>query len=251
MALFMNLSWLLPSGKGIPVLMYHKVWPGINDDLTITPEKLREQWEWLKNEGYSTLSLTDYLDIVSGRKQYAGKQLLITFDDGYRNNLTYAYPLLKELGWQATFFIIAGTLDGAIPALPDGPDQKMSPAELRTLDPANVQLALHGYKHENMGNINLTASADALQRSMQAFEHIGLPWHKVLAYPYGARPGKDLPRLKQLMTGMGVTAAFRIGNKVSEVPSADMYELKRIDIRGTDSLTDFKIKLKKGKLKPF
>jgi hypothetical protein len=64
-------------------------------------------------------------------------------------------------------------------------------------------------------------------------------------------PGKHFPQLKRIMAEMGIKAAFRIGNKVSEVPAPDMYELKRIDIKGTDTVADFKIKIKKGKLKPF
>jgi hypothetical protein len=53
------------------------------------------------------------------------------------------------------------------------------------------------------------------------------------------------------MSDFGIEAAFRIGNKPQRSPATDLYELKRIDIRGGDSLEEFKIKLRKGKLKPF
>ena len=247
----MNLSWLLPSGEGIPVLMYHKVWPGISDALTITPEKLREQWQLLRSEGYQPLSLPAYLDIATGSKQLAGKPILLTFDDGYRNNLTYVYPLLKEFGWQATFFIITGTIDGALGDEADEVEQKMNLDELKQLDPAIVQLAMHGYTHEDMSKISLIEARKSLERSMQVFGSSSLQWHRVLAYPYGARPGKDFAALRQVMAGIGIKAAFRIGNKVSEVPAKDVFEMKRIDIKGTDTLENFRVKLKKGKLKPF
>ncbi len=247
----MNLSWLLPSGKGIPVLMYHKVWPGISDSLTINPEDLRTQWEYLRTEGYQPLSLPDYLDIVTGKKLVSGKPLLLTFDDGYLNNLTYVYPLLLEFGWSATFFIITGMLDGTMSNDSGGPAQMMSAEDLRQLDPAVVQLAMHGYLHENMSKITNAEILDALHQSIRAFTNSGLQWHKVLAYPYGARPVGDFSSVKKAISVMGISAAFRIGNKVSEVPATDLYELKRIDIKGTDSLADFRVKLKKGKLKPF
>ncbi len=248
----MNLSWLLPEGKGIPVLMYHKVWPGINDQLTITPERLREHWEYLKKEGYKTVSLQEYLDVVNGKRPQPEKVVLLTFDDGYVNNLTYVYPLLREFGWQATFFIIGGMLDGSYPEKGQGADEKMNAEHLRSLDPALVQLAMHGYHHKHMGNVGFEETLGELQESLNACVKSGLPFNMVWAYAYGGRPkGTQLAKLKQRMREIGIFAAFRIGNKVSAAPSPDSYELPRIDIKGTDTTKELAIKLKKGKLKPF
>jgi len=249
----MNLSWLLPAGNGIPVLMYHKVWPGTNDNLTITPEKLREHWAFLKQEGYHALSMPDFLEIIHGRKQAPDKAMLLTFDDGYRNNLTYAYPLLKEFDWSATFFIIANTLETEKQPDESEAEQKMTIEELRMLDPATVQLGMHGYEHKNMNEVSFKELRDEVVNSVKASETSKLPFSKVFAYPYGARPSgsKKLKKLKQLMTELGIEAAFRIGNKVSKVPAPDLFEVKRIDIHGTDTIEMLKIKLTKGKLKPF
>jgi peptidoglycan/xylan/chitin deacetylase (PgdA/CDA1 family) len=249
----MRFHWLLPSVKGIPVLMYHRIWPGLRDGLTLTPEQLREQWLFLKTNGYQCLSLPAFLDIARGVKPKPEKAFLLTFDDGYRNNLTYVYPLLQELGWCATVFIIGDTLDGTATPVNSDTDEKLTVAELKSMDPEIIQLGLHGYHHENFKGTPPAGIEDALRKSMQAFENAGLPYHKALAYPYGARP-KDAAALKQvkdIMRQLGIAAAFRIGNRPASVPANDLYEIKRIDIRGEDSLRDFKIKLKKGKLKPF
>lgn len=249
----MDLSWLLPEVKGIPVLMYHKVLPGICDHLTITPEKLREHWTYLKNAGFQTLSLPDYLAIVAGTRPKPGNAILITFDDGYVNNLTYAYPLLQELGWQATFFIIGATLNNTYRDMGLGGELKMGPDELRNLDPAVVQLAMHGYQHLNMADVAIDDAVLELHEAAAAFKRAGLPYYMVWAYAYGGRPGSShqLALLKQRMKEMGIVAAFRIGNRVSRVPALDPYELTRIDIRGTDTLNELRIKLRKGKMKPF
>lgn len=249
----MNWSWLLPAGKGIPVLMYHKVWPGRNDDLTISPERLREQWMYLKGEGYTTLSIGEYLEIAKGQKQAPRKAVLITFDDGYRNNLTYAYPLLKELGWNATFFIITNSIEGVTEPVDHEAEQKMTPEELKSLDPATVQLGMHGYAHRNLGKIGIEEMERELTNSVNAFSNSGLQFAKVFAYPYGGRPSdkETLNKVKELMTASGIEAAFRIGNRVSKVPAPDIFEIRRIDIRGTDTISTFKTKLAKGKLKPF
>ncbi len=249
----MDLSWLLPEGKGVPVLMYHKVWSGICDHLTITPERLREQWEYLKNAGFHTLSLLDYLAIAAGTKPKPDKAILITFDDGYVNNLTYAYPLLQELGWQATFFIIGATLNNTYRDMGHGPDLKMTLEQLRMLDTAVVQLAMHGYHHLNMADVPVDDSLQELQEATAVFKRAGLSYHMVWAYAYGGRPrsSHQLALLKQRMKEEGITAAFRIGNRVSQVPALDPYELTRIDIKGTDTLKELGIKLRKGKMKPF
>jgi len=249
----MRFHWLLPSVKGIPVLMYHRVWPDLRDGLTLTPGQLREQWLYLRDEGYRCLTLREFLDISHGVKPCPDKAFLLTFDDGYRNNLTYVYPLLQELGWSATIFLIAGTLDGTTVPVADGPDAKLTVAELKSMRAEHIQLGLHGYHHENFKETPAAAIETAIRRSVQVFEDAGLEYYKVLAYPYGARP-KDkqvLAQVKDILKQLGIEAAFRIGNRPASVPPADLYEIKRIDIRGEDCLEDFKIKLKKGKLKPF
>jgi hypothetical protein len=92
-----------------------------------------------------------------------------------------------------------------------------------------------------------------LKSAIDAFNGSRLVFHRVFAYPYGGRPKERATKaeFRQKMKNIGVTAAFRIGNQVSKVPVPDIFEIKRIDIRGTDTLDEFRIKLKKGKLKPF
>ena len=231
--------------------MYHRVWPDTNDGLTISPRKLKEQWLYLKNEGYNTLSLSQFSDIIKNKLPYSEKSILLTFDDGYYNNLQYVYPLLKELNWTATFFIIADTLSKTEdePAI----NRKMNLQELKSLDPAIVQFGLHGFHHEHFSQLTNEQVQKVLEQSIHAFEMNSLPFHKVLAYPYGDRPKdkKQFDELKNWMKANGIEAAFRIGNKVAKIPVKDVYEIKRIDIKGTDTMDQFQIKLRKGKLKPF
>src|SRR6185312_11265829 len=209
----MRLHWLLPTRKGISVLMYHRVWPGMSDGLTIAPEKLREQWTFLRNEGYHILTLSDFIQIINGTKSTPPKSILLTFDDGYRNNLTYVYPLLKEFKWAATFFIVANTLDGVSTEEIDPVKQQMTSEELHSLDPSIVQLGLHGYHHEDFNKLQLAEMKKVMEQSIHAFQKTGLQFYKVFAYPYGARP-KDkalFVEFKNWMKSIGMNAAFRIG----------------------------------------
>lgn len=247
------LHHLLPRVIGIPVLMYHHVLPGSNHKLSISPEKIREQWQYLCDEDYKCLSLNEFLDIASGNtKNYPEKCFLLTFDDGYTDNLTHACPLLKEFGWTATFFIVTGTLDGSVPTEGDPLGDKMTLSDLRSLDPSVASLAIHGYLHEHFDTLKTGELKQTLQKSIKACEASGLQFHKVLAYPYGERPNHvNKSDLQEIMRATGIKAAFRIGNRINKMPVQDIYGINRIDIWGTHSIEDFKIKLKKGKLKPF
>jgi peptidoglycan/xylan/chitin deacetylase (PgdA/CDA1 family) len=247
----MRFHWLLPDVKGIPVLMYHRVWPGQKDGLTLTPEDLRAQWSLLRDAGYVCLSMDRYLKIARGAERAPKKAFLLTFDDGYRNNMTYALPLLEEFNWEATIFIIAGTLDGTYP-MGEGIDQKLSADDLKQMAGRHICLGLHGYHHENFKETPLKDIRDSLQKAITAFEQSGVPFTRVLAYPYGARPkGGQVEQLRKRLSAMEIKAAFRIGNKPQEMPAKNIFELHRIDIRGEDTPEDFQIKLRKGKLKPF
>lgn len=247
----MRLPWLVPDRAGVPVLMYHRIWPGQRDGLTITPEDLRDQWTFLRDAGYTCLSMERFLHAAWGAERVPRKSFLLTFDDGYQNNLTYALPLLREFGWEATIFIIAGTLDGSYQP-GEGIDRKLSAEDLRGIAGEHICFGLHGYHHENFAQSSLAQIREAMYQSMAALEAAGLPYRKVLAYPYGARPGgTKQEQLGKWLNTHGVKAAFRIGNKPQKMPAKDLYQLHRIDIRGEDSLEDFKLKLRKGKLKPF
>lgn len=244
---------LLPVIKGVPVLMYHRVWEGQSDNLTITPENLRAHFSYLKANDYVSVTLREFLDASAGKIELKPKSFLLTFDDGYRNNLTLAYPILLEYGFKATFFIIGNTLDGTAPPEQDQINNKMTVSELREMDPATVALALHSYNHIHFKQNSLEEIQDDIRKNIAAFEKTQLPFYKVLAYPYGGRPAQSatFDQLKGWMKSMGIEAAFRIGNKPCRMPVPDVYEIKRIDILGTDSVADLAIKLKKGKLKPF
>lgn len=250
----MRLHWLLPNRPGVPVLMYHRIWPALRDGLTITPDDLREQWTWLRDNGYQCLKLSEFLSASKGQIRVPKKSFLLTFDDGYRNNLDFALPLLKEFDWEATIFLIAGTLDGSFKyGDPEGPGKTLSLEELRSMAGSHLQFALHGFEHENFSKHSVSELRQALEASCRVFDKAGLPYRKVLAYPFGARP-KDRQQfleLKEWMKAFGIEAAFRIGNRPQILPAKDRFELTRIDIRGEDRLADFRVKLRKGKLKPF
>ena len=96
----------------IPVLMYHHISPPDERKLVnVSPDTFSKQMQFIKNHNYRVITPYEYLDYVKGNKKIKEKNLvLITFDDGYQDNFTYAYPLLKENDFPAMIFVVVNKI---------------------------------------------------------------------------------------------------------------------------------------------
>ena len=92
----------------IPILMYHSVSPLVekNDRLKITPDNFDRQMHFLRAQRYNIITLEEVADLLRNNKKIPARTIAVTFDDGYRDNYTYAYPILKKYRIPATIFII-------------------------------------------------------------------------------------------------------------------------------------------------
>lgn len=96
----------------IPVLMYHRVGETHNSwerRYCIAPEQFRLHMRQLANNGMVTCSLTEFFAWLSGEKLLPEGSFLLTFDDGFLGVFEYAVPVLQELGWSATIFLLANS----------------------------------------------------------------------------------------------------------------------------------------------
>lgn len=229
---------------GVPVLMYHKVLPDYSDDLTVSVSQLEEHLQFLQRNGYHILPLSSLLDSISAKSRLPSKSVFITFDDGYLNNLRFAYPLLEKYGAPATIFLPTSYI-GQKSAWDREADDLMSISQLKSLNPTLISFGLHSHSHQNYKTLGIDKIADDLQQNIGYFKTNNLPFVPAFAYPYGGRP-KDkmlLRQMKETMQSMGIKMAFRIGNRLNRSFS-NVYELQRLDIKGTDSPAVFRKKLR-------
>jgi peptidoglycan/xylan/chitin deacetylase (PgdA/CDA1 family) len=94
----------------IPVLMYHHIADGDEDDMIVSPETFAEQMKALWEAGYTTVSLRDLVDYVAGSADLPEHPVLITFDDGYLSNYEIAYPILKANSMKAAVFAVGSQM---------------------------------------------------------------------------------------------------------------------------------------------
>jgi peptidoglycan/xylan/chitin deacetylase (PgdA/CDA1 family) len=121
----------------VPVFMFHRV----------EKEILQVQFEYLKQNGYKTLSIDTFLAILKGETDLQSKSILLTFDDGEKSLYEVAYPLLKKYGFQAAAFVIPFFIQNE-------PDRKrhkgmVSWPELEEMDKSGyVDVQSHSYYHD-------------------------------------------------------------------------------------------------------
>src|SRR5690606_26543064 len=99
----------------VPIVMYHQIGEpaargALERSLAVHPGSFRRQMRWLRRLGNRELSMRDILPYVRGEKQ--GKVVGITFDDGYRNVLRNALPVLRQNGFTATNYFVVEQLGG-------------------------------------------------------------------------------------------------------------------------------------------
>ena len=225
------------------VLCYHRVHPLGADRFSITPRQFELQLQYLIGSGFSLICARD----LFCQRALPEQPLLLTFDDGYVDNLQFAQPILKRHGARATIFIVSAYAgDRARWARDDA--ALLSPKQLRALDPDVIELALHSHSHRAFASLSLEEIEDDLRRNLEFFSQHDLRMTPVLAYPYGSRPRCSPSALKNALTALGIPFAFRIGNRLNRLPLVNPYEIQRIDVRRDDSEATFKWKLWVGRL---
>lgn len=163
----------------IPILMYHKI---TNRELQtphrifVTKDTFERHLKFFKFRGFQTLSFADLNDFLLEKKDYdyfPDKPLILTFDDGYQNNLTYGVPLLKKYGFQATLFLLANSEiatniwdKGTAPQLP-----LMTAKERQEIFNSGVfELGSHGFEHRRITDMDEKSAFLELSQSKSSLE---------------------------------------------------------------------------------
>lgn len=252
--LVLEFGILIPPKKGLPILMYHKVSRGEEDGITVSAEKLKRQFEFIRRKGYQTLSFEDLSLILKTGRPLPRRTLILTFDDAYRNFNEHALPLLKTFGFKASVFIPVGFI-GKTNHWDNGSDPILTVKEINDLaNTGIVEFGIHSFLHRSYAELDSAAIKNDVDLCIQTLEYHTIPFVRVLAYPYGSFPRKDpqlKEKMKEIFRNSRLEFALRIGNRINSWPLKDLYELKRIDIKGTDNFYTFKTKLRKGRRKFF
>ncbi len=164
----------VPEGINVPVLMYHAVsdemW-GIGE-LFVSPSDMEDQLVYLLDNGYDPIWFQDLEHI----EDY-DKPVILTFDDGYDDNYTELFPLLKEYQIKATVFVIGNAF---------GMSHKMTAEQIKELsDSGLVTVQSHGYTHHDMDVMGEEELEHELGESWRVITRTTGKIPSVLCYPTG------------------------------------------------------------------
>ena len=231
----------------LPVLMYHMVTDKeAVDYLTIRAADLDRQLQYIQQQGYTTISMQQLVDYQLRQAPLPEKPVLLTFDDGYRDNFTLLYPLLVKYRMKATIFLVASLIPRT--GMPDPEKKYMPEDQLRQMDPGIIGFGLHSYDHSNYKEMTAEQIAVDIDKCKVLLQQMNISFTPVLAYTYGAyhKAGAAKEAMIQVLQQKDLCIAFRIGNRINALPLKNPFIVQRIDIRGNESFGRFRRKLKRG-----
>ena len=232
---------------GVPVLMYHLVSddvPAAFRDYTVTPRQFAGHVRTLRQFDYHSISPDDLLAARERRRPLPPRPVVITFDDGFRDCLRHAAPLLHDAGLGATMYVVAGLLGKTSRWMePEGVDLPLvSVAEARELEQAGIACQSHALTHPSLARLGTPRIARELSESRRVLEdELG---HEIrhLAYPHGSFD--DRVRAEAEQAGY-LSACTTQPGKV--LPSDDALALPRVKIEGREGPADFLTRLVTGR----
>ena len=214
---------------GVPVLYYHSVDPSEANEVTISPSKLKEQLQFVKDSGYTTLTMAQLNDYLINNKPIPEKSILITFDDGYMDNYNNAFPILKELKINATIFVItSGTDDGYY----------MSSKQLKEMSDYGIDIESHTVSHLHLNQLSYEKQLEELKNSRDKLKTLLNKEVTAVAYPFG-----DLnDNTKKAVKDAGYTLAFTTKKGYSDRDDTSIL-LDRIYVSSKYTMDEFKDRL--------
>jgi peptidoglycan/xylan/chitin deacetylase (PgdA/CDA1 family) len=218
----------------VPILMYHHIgdWGPSNpgwSDWVVKPADFSAQLDWLKREGYSTLTFRDILALQDRRVPLPQKSVVITFDDGWAYQGVVAKAELDPRGMRAVFFVYTG----AIGATPNGSGY-ISWEELRELEGHGHEVQSHTIGHPRLVDLSTPVLAHELAQSRLIIERqVGHPV-RVLAYPFGIHDERVLAATQEA----GYDLAVRADDSNSVLPHKN-FHLPRIRMGYQDGIEIF------------
>lgn len=167
--------------ESIPVLVYHHIritkpyhpstW---SYKMSVSPEIFRKQMEWIRDHGYTTISLDEFAAIRNGTMQSPAKPIVITFDDNQRTQYEIAYPLLRSMGMKGVFYLVSNRLQN---------DSFIVEKEVREMVDAGMDIQSHSVTHSMLTNLSAVRLVEELTKSREALEAVTGKPVRHIAYP--------------------------------------------------------------------
>lgn len=226
----------------VPILMYHEVKPKKSGKDAIQPWELENDLKWLRENGYTTVTMADLIAYVDAGTPLPEKPIVLSFDDGYYNNYVYVLPLLQQYGAKIVLSVLGKNTDDfseypseSIDYAHMTWDQLVEMRDSGFVELQNHTYDLHANTQQRIGCVQSAGESDAayealltedlmqLQEEMQT--HLDLT-PDTFAYPYGKYSDNTDTVLKSLGFRATLTCDYGV-NLLTRDPEC-LYRLKRV-----------------------
>lgn len=177
-ALLLYLS-MTPAPEGFPVLEYHMVDPEDPPDgyvYNVPPKEFRAQLDYLRQEGYTTITMLEFMKAKKGKMELPEKPIVLTFDDGYENNYTHMLPILEEYGMKATIYMATNSI---------GLPGYLTWEELREMQDRGIEIGSHTANHLPLTKLTPEEQDEEVRLSKLLMEWNGIRTVFSFSYPNG------------------------------------------------------------------
>jgi len=226
-------KWPFGAENGIPILMYHRLGrPPAGTKVAghfVSPGLFAAHLRALARLGYQSVSLDQVAHYLASGEMAVLRPLVITFDDGYQCLHRYALPALKQHGFTATVFMVAGHVGGDNAweqRIGDPPQPLLTREQMLEMQAGGISFASHTCGHAHLDQMNPPQVRQELVRSRELLEEITGQPVRHLAYPYGA--------YDQQVAALAAEAGYRTActtRRGVALPGRDPLRLPRINVR--------------------
>jgi len=222
----------------VSILMYHSI--GDNGAFfTVTPKEFAWQMAYLNEHDFQVVSLAQLIGKLKRGEKLSDKTVVLTFDDGYADNFSTVWPLLKKYDFPATIFLITGCIGRSFTNSQGVEIKTLSQDQIKDMAGSGlVDFGSHTHTHSRLNNISLADFAEEARLSKEIIEKLTDKKCRFFAYPRGCFKKDFFAILKEL----GFEAAFSVREGLIGGKD-DLFSLKRNLIYRSGDFSQFKGKL--------
>lgn len=231
----------LHPAEGVLVLEYHHVADRVDDEEPLAERyfvpsaDFAAQLDYLKAEGYETITMLDFSKAAKGKGTLPEKPLIITFDDGYEDNYTVALPLLEERGMKGEVYMVTNFI---------GRKGYLTWDELRDMQQRGIEIGCHTADHVPLVGLSRAEQEDQVRLSKLLMEWNGIKTVFSFSYPNGSSNAEiaELLRESNYLTAVTGDAGFNTFQ-------TDPMFLQRVNIpRPRLGMMEFRLRLLRAEL---
>jgi len=209
----------------VPIMMYHNVnYTDVPKANTVSPENFERQMAYLKEHRYHVLSLDELVDKIKNGKRISRRSVVITFDDGYEDNYSYAFDILQKYQFPAIIFVPSDLV---------GTEGHLVWGQIEEMHKNGIDIGSHTRFHKYLPDLSFEEQKDEIIESKRILEEAFGSEIKHFAYPIGGFSDQ----IKRLVKEAGYQSACAT-NRGYDRTNEDVYELNRIRF-GDKDINDF------------